>query len=124
MKNQTIKEIYLNWRGLELIHSLKSISKIVLIALSLIFLIISAKINNYYILIASLIILFLQILSENKKEYYLKYKEIFESGTDRKKLKSNMEWLRFLETTSGLNSVQKWIFSIFFEKKFKQEKIR
>jgi len=120
MKDEKLRDLYLNWKGLELVHSLKYLSRIMLITLSIIFIIVSVKINNTYILIASLVVLFLQILSENNKEYYLKYGEIFERLKHKKESKADRELIQFLEKVSGLNSVQKWVFGLYFNRKFKQ----
>lgn len=121
MINQKIKDVYLNWKGLAFIHGLKSIIKWFVIILSLVFTFVSLTIQNYYILGTSLILFFLQILSENKKDYYLKYEKLFEKLKTRKETAIDREWLGFLESTSGLNSIQKWLFELFLNTKFKKE---
>jgi hypothetical protein len=121
MKNKRLWEIYLNWKGLEFIHGLKALIKWSVIVLSLTFTFVSLSVQNYYILGASLIFFFLQILSENKKDYYLKYKKVFEKIKRKKELVNDTEWIDFLESTSGLNSIQKVFFGLFLKKKFKEE---
>ena len=68
---------------------------------------------------ASLIVLFLQILSENNKEYYLKYKEIFEKIKNGNK-NSHNDWINFLEKTKGLNSIYRMILDLFYKRKFEK----
>ena len=121
MRDEKLRDLFLNWKGLEFIHSLKSISKLVITMLSIIFIIISLKIQNYYVLAASLILFFLQILSENNKEYYLKYKEIFENVYKGNRHQTYKSWIDFLEKTRGLTSIYKWFFGLFFNKKFEEE---
>lgn len=121
MKNEKIKKIYLNWKGLEFLYSLKCYLKWIIVILSIIFIFISLKIQNYYILGGSLILIFLQLLSESKKDYFLKYESLFEKLKKSKENKSDKEWLDFLENTSALNSIQRWFFNIFLSKKFKKE---
>jgi hypothetical protein len=120
MTKEKKRDLFLNWKGLEFMHSLKSISKVLMIILSFIFIFISLSIQNYYVLGISLIILFLQILSENNKEYFLKYKEIFEEINDDKSYKKYKEWINFLEKTKGLNSIYKWIIGLFLNRKFEE----
>jgi len=120
MKDKKLYELYLNWKELEFIHSLKYLSKIVLIFLSIAFVIVSVKINNIYFLLASLIVLFLQILSENNQEHYLKYKEIFEKIDGGKKYSTYKEWINFLEKTKGMNSLYRWFFGLYFKKRFNE----
>ena len=119
MRKEDLKDLYLNWKGLEFIHSLKTISKWVIIIFSIIFIFISLKIQNNYVLGLSLIFLFLQILTTNNKEYYIKYREIFHKCEKNRKL-SRKEWIDFLEKTSGLNSVLKWLFALYYNKKFER----
>jgi len=122
MKDKKIQEIYLNWKGLEFIHSCKQVSKTILIALSIVFIIISVGIDNQYILAGSLIVLFLQILSENNKEYYLKYKDIYERIKKEGINIDSKEWIDFLEKTKGINSFYKYIFRKMFLRKSKNKK--
>ncbi len=120
MNEEKLRDLFLNWKGLELTYSLKSIFKWAIIVLSILFIFISIKIQNYYIMGASLILIFLQVLSENNKEYYLKYKEIFEESIKGKETEEHKNWINFLEKTSGLNSVYKWFFGLIFNKEFKK----
>ena len=120
MNKENLKDLFLNWKGLELMHSLKSISKIILIILSIIFVLVSVRVQNYYILATSLIILFLQVMSENSKEYYLKYKELFEKIKNEKQHTEYKDWIDFLEKTKGLNSIYKLILWKCLYKKFKK----
>jgi hypothetical protein len=122
MKNQRLWDVYLNWKGLSFIHGLKSVIKWFVVVLSLVFTFVSLTIQNYYILGASLILFFLQILSENKKDYYLRYKKLFEKIKVSKETTNDTEWIDFLESTVGLNSWQKGFFGLFLKKKFKEEK--
>ena len=41
MSDEKLNELYINWKGLEFIHSLKHFSRIILIVLSIVFIIIS-----------------------------------------------------------------------------------
>lgn len=116
MKNERLKDLFLNWKGLEFIHSLKSIFKWIIIILSIIFIFVSLRIQNYYVLGVSLILLFLQVLSENNKEYYLKYKELFEKIRDGRKYEAYKEWIQFLEKTKGLNSIYRYIIELYYKK--------
>ena len=118
MIKEKLKDLFLNWKGLEFIHSFKSVLKPILIVLSIVFIFISLSIQNYYILGASLVLLFLQILSDNNKEYFLKYKEIFEVVKDGKNYSNYKSWINFLEKTKGLNSFYKWGYGFCFNKKF------
>jgi hypothetical protein len=121
MNKERLRDLFLNWKGLEFNHGLKGVSRIILIALSIIFTIVSFTIQNYYFLSISLIILFLQILSENNKEYYLKYKDLFEKVKLGKEHRTDKEWTDFLEKTKGLNSIYKWILNKILDKKFRDE---
>jgi hypothetical protein len=114
MKDDKLYEIYLNWKGLEFIHSCKKYLRVILALISIGFMVISVKINNTYILLFSVIVLFLQILAENNKFYYLKYKEIYEKAKNGK-IENYKSWISFLENTKGLNSFSKKIFSKFFK---------
>ena len=69
----------------------------------------------------SLIVLFLQILSENNKEHYLKYKWLFEKVKSGRNHKTYGDWIDFLEKTKGLNSIYKLILGKFLDKEFKKE---
>jgi len=120
MKNEKLNEVYINWKGLEFIHSCKKILRIILAMISIIFLVISVKINNTYILLGSLTVLFLQFLSENNKESYLKYKEIY-IKSKKGNIQNYKSWIDFLEKTRGLNSFSKKIFGWFYNKKFEEE---
>jgi len=122
MNNEELKDLFLNWKGLELIHVTKTIFKWLIIILSIIFIYLSARIHNDFVLGASLILLFLQILSENNKEYYLKYKEIFKKAKNRRGKQDYKEWTIFLEKTKGLNSLEKWFFGLFYKKTLKKLK--
>ncbi|HIH39538.1 TPA: hypothetical protein HA219_02340 [Candidatus Woesearchaeota archaeon] len=119
--SQELKDLFLNWKGLELNHNIKSILNVVLIILSLMFTLISYKIQDDYLLAVSLIVLFLQILSENNKEHYLKYKWLFEKVKSGRNHKTYGDWIDFLEKTKGLNSIYKLILGKFLDKEFKKE---
>ena len=121
MKNPDLKDLYLNWKWLELMHGIKSLLKVVIIILSIIFIYISFQIQNYYVLGASLILIFLQVPSENNKEYYLKYKELFHKVQSGNKIQSYKEWIEFLEKTKGINWVHKAIIGLVYNKRFKDE---
>lgn len=123
MTNEKIRQVYLNWKGLELIRSIKSIFYVILFVLSVIFLFVSMSTQSYFIFGISLILLFLQ-LSENNKEYSLKYQELFERLKSKDKLtKSDEEWIKFLGKTKGLNSFNLWIVGkLTFNKKFEKER--
>ena len=120
MTEEKLKDLYLNWKGLEFMHSAGKIFNWIIIILSLIFMFISLSVNNYYVFGVSLIFFFLQISSNGKKDYYLKYKEVFEKINSGKKIGPYNEWIKFLENTSGLNSFSKGFFGLFFNSKFKK----
>ena len=122
MTNENLYDLFLNWKGLEFIHSLKSLFKWLIIALSIIFVFISVTIQNYFVLGISLVLLFLQVLSENNKEYYLKYKDLFDKVKTGGRYQTYKEWIEFLEKTKGLNSIYKWFFGLFFSRMFENEK--
>lgn len=116
----TEKDLFLNWKGLEWISNLKWI----LIILSVIFIVISIKISNVYIAIISLLIIFLQYLSDNK-EYYLKYKEIFEEvNSNHHRIENYRDWINFLDKTKGLKSFSKKIVEAFCKKELARRGIR
>ena len=121
MKSKDLKEIYLNWKGLGIIYSFKSVVKWSIFVLSVIFIIISLTIQNYYLAMVSLILSFMQILSETKKDPYLKYGEIFERLKHRKETISDKEWISYLENTSGLHPMQKGFFNFFLKNKYKKD---
>ena len=114
MSDERLKDLFLNWKGLEIISNLKGVC----ILLSIIFIFISITISNVYLAFISLIILFLQILSDNK-EYSLKYKEIFEKVKDGKKFEDFKDWIKFLDKTKGLGPFSKWVFNKFYHKELK-----
>ena len=86
--------------------------------LSIIFIIISLKIQNYYVLGASLTFIFLQLIAENDKDHYLKYKELFEKVKNGKKFSTYKDWICFLEKTKGLNSICRWMVGLHFNREF------
>ena len=121
MTNEQIKDLYINWEGLEFFHSCKYILRIFFAIISTVFVFISVKINNTYLLLGSLIVLFLQILSQNNKEYYLKYKEIYEKSK-KGNIKNYRSWINFLEKTKGLNSFSKKIMEWLFKNNRRNER--
>ncbi|MFW5982929.1 MAG: hypothetical protein ACOCQ4_00360 [bacterium] len=121
MSKEKLKDLYINWKGLEFLHSIKCVLKFVIIILSIIFVFISLKIQSDFILGISLILLFLQILSENNKEYFLKYKAIYEKIQKGNNINAYKDWINFLEKTKGLNSFYKWVFKKIFNRSFEQK---
>jgi len=110
MKNEKIEDLYIKWKGLKFLHSMKFLSYWFVTILSIVFLFISIVIQNYWIFGISIILLFLQ-RQNNPKDLYTKYKSLYDEVKKHKKItKSNREWIDFLDKVDGLNGIHEWFF--------------